>query len=59
VDTRHLEEAVAQGALHNAADIANMARDVDNMGKVLRLQDERLTELHATLDWIKQRILNR
>jgi hypothetical protein len=59
LDTRRLEEATRQGALHNAADIATLAQDVDALARGLRLQDQRLAEVHATLDWVKQRLLAR
>lgn len=59
LDTRRLEEATRQWALHNAADIATLAQDVDALARGLRLQDQRLAEVHATLDWVKQRLLAR
>ena len=32
---------------------------ISTLGTTIRRQDARLAELHATLDWIKQRLLNR
>ena len=59
LDSRSVEETVRQGTLRNAADIATLAHAVETLGTTIRRQDARLAELHATLDWIKQRLLNR
>jgi len=59
LDTHQLEETIRRGLLHNAADIANVARDVENLEKVVRYQSNRLGEVHSTLEWVKQRLLNR
>ena len=59
LDTRPVEDTVHQEALRTAADIATLAHEVETLGSIIRRQDSRLAELHATLDWIKQRLLNR
>ena len=59
VNTRGLEEAVDRGALHNAADIANLRQDMVGLVEAVRLQEKGITELRATLDWIKERVLLR
>ena len=59
LDTRPVEDTVHQEALRTAADIATLAREVELLGSTIRRQDSRLAELHTTLEWIKQRLLNR
>lgn len=57
VDTRNLEDVATRGALHNAADIANLRQDVEALVDAVRMQDAGLGELRSTLDWIKERLL--
>ncbi len=57
IDTSDLEDAANRGSLHNAADIANLRRDVSGLTEAVRLQDKGIGELHSTLEWIKERLL--
>lgn len=57
VDTRRLEDVASRGSLHNAADIANLRRDIESLTESARSQDRALRELRTTLDWIKDRLL--
>jgi hypothetical protein len=59
MDTRALDEAVSRGTLHNASDIANLRLDVEHLIDAVGLQDKGITELRATLEWIKERLLLR
>jgi hypothetical protein len=59
VDTSTLEQAASRGALHNAADIANLRRDIEALAEAVRVQDKGIGELRTTLDWIKERLLLR
>jgi hypothetical protein len=57
VDTSRLEDVASRGSLHNAADIANLRRDVELLTESARSQDKTLRELRSTLEWIKDRML--
>ena len=57
VDTSRLEDVASRGSLHNAADIANLRRDVEALTESARSQDKTLRDLRATLEWIKDRLL--
>jgi hypothetical protein len=57
VDTSRLEDVASRGSLHNAADIANLRRDVEVLTESARSQDKTLRDLRATLEWIKDRML--
>ena len=59
VDTSALEDATRRGALHNAADIANLRRDVEVLAEAVRGQDKGIGEVRTTLEWIKERLLLR
>lgn len=59
VDTTDLEDVTRRGALHNAADIANLRGGVESLSEVVRLQEKGIGELRSTLDWIKERLLLR
>jgi hypothetical protein len=59
IDTRRLEDVVNRGALHNAADIANLRRELEGMADVIRVQEKGIGEVRATLDWIKDRLMLR
>jgi hypothetical protein len=59
VDIDAVEEAARRASLPNAADIANLRRDVAGLTDAVRLQDKGIGELRATLDWIKERLLLR
>jgi hypothetical protein len=57
VDTSRLEDVASRGSLHNAADIANLRREVEALTESARSQDRALRDLRATLEWIKDRML--
>jgi hypothetical protein len=57
LDTSRLEDVASRGSLHNAADIANLRRDVELLSESARSQDKVLREVRATLEWIKDRLL--
>jgi hypothetical protein len=59
LDTRRLEDVASRGSLHNAADIANLRQEIASLTDSMRLQEKGLSELRATLDWIKDRLLLR
>ncbi len=59
VDTHDLEETASRGALHNAADIANLRQDIEKLAEVVRRQESGIDELRTTLNWIKDRLLLR
>ena len=59
VDTTALEDATHRGALHNAADIANLRREIEVLTEAVRLQDKGIGEIRSTLEWIKDRLLLR
>jgi hypothetical protein len=59
VDSTGIEDAVTRGSLHNAADIANLRQDVEDLVEAVRVQDKGIGELRTTLDWIKERLLLR
>jgi hypothetical protein len=57
VDTSRLEDVASRGSLHNAADIANLRRDVEALTESARSQDKTLRDVRSTLEWIKDRLL--
>jgi tetrahydromethanopterin S-methyltransferase subunit B len=57
VDTSRLEDVASRGSLHNAADIANLRRDVEALTESARSQDKTLRDMRSTLEWIKDRLL--
>jgi hypothetical protein len=57
IDTSRLEDVASRGSLHNAADIANLRRDVEALTESARAQEKALRELKATLEWVKDRML--
>jgi hypothetical protein len=57
IDTRRLEDVASRGSLHNAADIANLRRDLESLTDSARSQDKSLRDLRTTVDWIKDRLL--
>jgi hypothetical protein len=59
VNTKALEDAADRGSLRNAADIANLRRNIEALAESVRIQDRGLSELRTTLDWIKERLLLR
>lgn len=59
VDTTDLEDVTRRGALHNAADIANVRNQVEFLAESVKLQEKGIAELRSTLDWIKERLLLR
>jgi predicted nucleic acid-binding Zn-ribbon protein len=56
VDTSRLEDVASRGSLHNAADIANLRREVEGLAASARTQDQTLRDLRATLEGIKDRM---
>jgi hypothetical protein len=57
IDTRRLEDVASRGSLHNAADIANLRRDLESLTDSARSQEKSLRDLRTTVDWIKDRLL--
>lgn len=57
IDTSRLEDVASRGSLHNAADIANLRREVEALTDAARSQDRAMRDLRATLEWIKDRML--
>lgn len=59
VDMAYLEEVVRRGAVANAADIANLRTDVEQLTSTLRDQSTSLLEMRKQVEWIRQRLLGR
>jgi hypothetical protein len=56
---QRIEDVAYKGSLHNAADIANLRREVQALAETVRSKDEGIEDLRATLRWIKERLLLR
>ena len=56
---RAIEEAARRAALPNAADIANVRREIETLAEAVRFQEKGIGEIRTTLDWIKDRLLLR
>jgi|GEM_PF-6081747 hypothetical protein len=59
VDMAYLEEVVRRGAVANAADIANLRTDVEQLTSTLRDQTSSLVEMRKQMEFIRQRLLGR
>lgn len=59
VDMAYLEEVVRRGAVANAADIANLRSDVEQLTSTLQGQASNLVEMRKQMEWIRQRLLGR
>ncbi|MGV3758257.1 MAG: hypothetical protein ACO1PW_01785 [Actinomycetota bacterium] len=59
VDMAYLEEVVRRGAVANAADIANLRTDVEQLTATLQGQATSLVEMRKQMEWIRQRLLGR
>lgn len=59
VDMAYLEEVVRRGAVANAADIANLRTDVEQLTSTLQGQASNLVEMRKQMEWIRQRLLGR
>src|SRR5690606_29682259 len=59
VDMAYLEEVVRRGSVANAADIANLRTDVEQLTSTIRDQAANLLEMRKQMEWIRQRLLGR